>query len=215
MLVAQTMSSKHTQEHRPAVALAQGTYIGRVVSDTDVPRPVEAFLGVPYATCARLRRATHPPASSETFDASEYGRACPTADPSFPASEDCLSANVFRPVQSTAAGKLPVLVYVHGGAFNFGRGCDRNLAAFVGFSKKDVVAVSFNYRLGPLGFLTSGAGAREGVANLGLLDQRALLEWVQDNIAAFGGDKEQVTVVGFSAGAHSVSIISYRYLALR
>ncbi|KAF6825364.1 phenmedipham hydrolase [Colletotrichum plurivorum] len=198
------MGSRHLQGQRPAVTLAQGTYIGREVLDADLPRPVEAFLGVPYATCQRLRPADYPPASSETFDASEYGHACPTADPSFPASEECLSANVFRPAQSTRAGKLPVLVYIHGGAFNFGRGSDRNLAAFVGFSKKDVVAVSFNYRLGPLGFLPSRVGLREGVANLGLLDQRALLEWVQDNIAAFGGDREQVTVMGFSAGAHSL-----------
>lgn len=198
------------QGQRPTVKMEQGKYMGKTIFDSDLPRRVEAFLGVPYARCERLQRATPPLASSDTFDASECGKVCPTADLSFPAGEDCLSANVFRPALSTEDGglgegkKLPVVVYIHGGAFNFGRGADRNLAAFVGFAKRDVVAVGFNYRLGPLGFLPCGAALREGVANLGLMDQRALLEWVQRNIAAFGGDAGDVTVMGFSAGAHSV-----------
>ncbi|GJC82375.1 para-nitrobenzyl esterase [Colletotrichum liriopes] len=202
-----------TRDQRPSVRLNQGTYIGTVLAEPEYPRAVEAFLGVSYATCERLRRAVPLGASGDTFDASDYGPVCPTADPSFPSDEHCLNANVFRPV--TAGGnkgvpdataeskKVPVLVYFHGGAFNFGRGGDRNLAAFVAFAKRDLVAVSFNYRLGPLGFLPCGLAATEGVANIGLLDQRALLQWVQRNIGAFGGDEKDVTVMGFSAGAHS------------
>ncbi|GKT86727.1 carboxylesterase [Colletotrichum tofieldiae] len=202
-----------TRDQRPSVRLNQGTYIGTVLAEPEYPRAVEALLGVSYAKCERLRRAVPLGASGDTLDASDYGPVCPTADPSFPSDEHCLNANVFRP--ATAGGnkgvpdataeskKVPVLVYFHGGAFNFGRGGDRNLAAFVAFAKRDLVAVSFNYRLGPLGFLPCGLAATEGVANIGLLDQRALLQWVQRNIGAFGGNEKDVTVMGFSAGAHS------------
>ncbi|EFQ33426.1 carboxylesterase [Colletotrichum graminicola] len=203
-----------TLNQRPTVRLDQGTYIGTTLAEPEFPRVVEAFLGVPYAKCERLRRAVPPKASADTFDASDYGPVCPTADPSLPSDEQCLNANVFRPSEADKSKgvqgvmekgkKVPVLVYIHGGAFNFGRGGDRNLAAFVAFSKRDLVAVSFNYRLGPLGFLPCGVAAREGIANNGLLDQRALLQWVQRNIAAFGGDEQDVTVMGFSAGAHSL-----------
>lgn len=69
------------------------------------------------------------------------------------------------------------------------------------------VAVTFNYRLGALGFLNSAAAAEEGILNLGLHDQALLLQWVQENIAEFGGDPDQVTIMGLSAGAHSVSTV--------
>ncbi|KAK1998551.1 carboxylesterase [Colletotrichum falcatum] len=206
--------SSPTLDQRPTVRLDQGTYIGTTLAEPEFPRAVEAFLGVPYARCERLRRAVPPEASTDTFDASDYGPVCPTADPSLPSDEQCLNANIFRPAEAGESkgaqgvmaerNKVPVLVYIHGGAFNFGRGGDRNLAAFVAFAKRDIVAVSFNYRLGPLGFLPCGVAVREGVANNGLLDQRVLLQWVQRNIAAFGGDEQDVTAVGFSAGAHSL-----------
>ncbi|OHF00365.1 carboxylesterase [Colletotrichum orchidophilum] len=197
-------------QSQPTVRLDQGAFVGTTIAEPAFPRSVEAFLGVPYAKCERLRRPEAPEASGDSFDAAEYGPVCPTADPSYPAAEEgCLNANIFRPASSATFSdgerkKVPVLVYTHGGAFNFGRGGDRNLAAFVSFSKRDVVAVSFNYRLGPLGFLPCGVAAGEGIANLGLLDQRALLEWVQRNIGKFGGDEGSVTVMGFSAGAHSL-----------
>ncbi|KAK1988249.1 carboxylesterase [Colletotrichum cereale] len=206
--------SSPTRDQRPTVRLDQGTYIGTTLAEPEFPRVVEAFLGVPYARCERFRRAVPPGASTDTFDASDYGPVCPTADPSLPSDEQCLNANIFRPAGACKSKgvhgakaerkKVPVLVYFHGGAFNFGRSGDRNLAAFVAFAKRDIVAVSFNYRLGPLGFLPCGVAAREGVANNGLLDQRALLQWVQQNIASFSGDEEDVTVMGFSAGAHSL-----------
>ncbi|KXH69287.1 carboxylesterase [Colletotrichum salicis] len=199
-------ASTPSRDQRPTVRLDQGAFIGTTLSEPEFPRGVEAFLGVPYAKCQRLRRPEAPGQCGDSFDAAEYGPVCPTADPTYPADEEgCLNANVFRPAGGRVEGKkVPVLVYTHGGAFNFGRGGDRNLAAFVSFSKRDVVAVSFNYRLGPLGFLPCGVAAREGIANLGLMDQRALLEWVQRNIGKFGGDEGDVTVMGFSAGAHSL-----------
>lgn len=119
-------------------------------------------------------------------------------------SEDCLTANVFRPAGFDALN-LPVAVYFHGGAFNRGSAIGHDTASMVAFANP-FVAVSFNYRLGALGFLNSALAAKEGILNLGLHDQILLLEWVQKNIAAFGGDPNQVTIMGLSAGAHSVSI---------
>ncbi len=78
-------------------------------------------------------------------------------------------------------------------------------ASMVAWSEQPFVAVSFNYRIGALGFLPSSLTAREGVLNLGLRDQILLFEWVQENISSFGGDKNDVTLIGLSAGAHSVS----------
>ena len=102
---------------------------------------------------------------------------------------------------------LPVAVYFHGGAFNRGSAIGHDTASMVAWADP-FVAVSFNYRLGALGFLNSEIAKKEGILNLGLHDQVLLLRWVQDNIAAFGGDPDQVTLIGLSAGAHSVSVPS-------
>jgi para-nitrobenzyl esterase len=122
-------------------------------------------------------------------------------------SEDCLTLNVWVPTTAGDAN-LPVLVWIHGGAFYQGSGGDdfndgARLAARAG-----AIVVTINYRLGPLGFLSHRALAREegrrASPSFGLLDQRAALQWVQRNIAAFGGDPARVTVAGQSAGAWSV-----------
>ncbi|RZI77829.1 MAG: carboxylesterase/lipase family protein [Variovorax sp.] len=122
-----------------------------------------------------------------------------------PMAEDCLFLNVWTP-RAEAAARLPVMVWIHGGALIFGAG---QLPVYDGaaLARQDVVVVTLNYRLGPLGFFahpalgTADAGAP---ANFGLLDQIAALQWVQRNIAAFGGDPSNVTVFGQSAGAESV-----------
>ena len=119
-----------------------------------------------------------------------------------PQSEDCLTLTVWTPAADSR--KRPVLVWIHGGAFASGAGSlpwysGERLAA-----NGDVVVVSINYRLGALGFLCL-PGISEG--NLGLLDQVAALRFIRDNIAAFGGDPDNVTVVGQSAGAASIAII--------
>lgn len=167
------------------------------------------------------------------LDASRYGPSAPgkqllAGGPPLVYDEDCLTANVFRParvVDETSEtneapvlndGKtatptlLPVAVYIHGGAFNRGTASMHNTASMVGAARRPFVAVSFNYRIGALGFLPSGLSAREGVLNLGLRDQIVLFEWVRDNIRAFGGDPGQVTLIGLSAGAHSVCLVVYR-----
>lgn len=105
--------------------------------------------------------------------------------------------------------KLPVGVYIHGGGFQNGGGPDQryNLSFIVDQSvsiEKPILAVSLNYRLSMWGFASSNELAREGLLNIGLRDQRLALHWIQENIAAFGGDPKKVTIWGESAGAVSV-----------
>lgn len=107
--------------------------------------------------------------------------------------------------------RLPVVVYVHGGGFNGGSGKERNMASFVSWADTPIVGISFNYRVGALGFLPSALSKKEGILNLGLKDQQMLFAWVQKNVATFGGDPDNVTLMGLSAGAHSIGhqLISY------
>lgn len=124
-----------------------------------------------------------------------------------PKSEDCLTLNVWTP---SLEGARPVMVWIHGGAFQFGSGSTAwyDGARFV--ANGDVVVVTINYRLGPLGFLhLSDLFGDEfaGSGNAGLLDQVAALEWVAENIANFGGDPSNVTIFGESAGSASVSTL--------
>ncbi|KAK5049927.1 hypothetical protein LTR84_004046 [Exophiala bonariae] len=199
----------------PKVTLRQGTFQGIIIDRPNFPKQVEAHLGIPYALppIGDLRFARPRPVlpSNETFEASSFGQRCPgrpfkpLPDGNDNGSEDCLTVNVFRPTDSTDEflGLLPVMVYFHGGAFNRGSSKSHDTAAMVAWADP-FIAVTFNYRLGALGFLNSVLAAEEGILNLGLHDQVLLLEWVQENIAAFGGDPNQVTLMGLSAGAHSV-----------
>jgi para-nitrobenzyl esterase len=119
-----------------------------------------------------------------------------------PQSEDCLTLNIWTPAAD--AGKRPVMVWIHGGAFSSGAGSLPWYSSERFAANGDIVAVSINSRLGALAFL-----CMEGVSdgNMGLLDQVAALRFVRDNIAAFGGDPDNVTVVGQSAGAASIAIL--------
>jgi carboxylesterase type B len=198
----------------PSVTLAQGQVVGTQLKD-NFPQTVDAFLGVPYALPPvgdrRFRPAVKVASSSNTIDASKYGPAAPgkallSGGPKLEQSEDCLTANVFRPASAGDGQKLPVAVYIHGGAFNRGAAAMHDTASMVAWSDEPFVAVSFGYRIGALGFLPSSLSEKEGLLNLGLRDQIHLLEWVQENIGHFGGDAGKVTLFGLSAGAHSVSI---------
>jgi para-nitrobenzyl esterase len=177
-----------------------------------------SFLGIPYAKppVGPLRfRAPEPPEhwkgvrATTRFGASAMQGAAfvPGAIPDGPQSEDCLYLNVFTPGVGREQPRA-VLVFVHGGAFTVGSAAsplyDGGPLAEIG----DVVVVTLNYRVGALGFLALGKRGRQiGAApNRGLLDQLAALEWVRENIAAFGGDPRSVTVFGESAGATSVCL---------
>lgn len=119
--------------------------------------------------------------------------------------EDCLFLNIWTPESASETSKLPVLVYIHGGGFTGGCGHEKHFDGPV-WAKKGVVAVTINYRLGPMGFVCLPELQEEAghTGNYGLFDQIAALKWVKKNISAFGGDGEKITVMGQSAGAMSV-----------
>ncbi|KAL2812971.1 Alpha/Beta hydrolase protein [Aspergillus granulosus] len=200
-------------EPRPSVTLPQGKVVGIQIND-DFPQSIDGFFGIPYAQPPvgelRFRPAIKVAASTETIDASKYGPIAPgkallQTGPKLKQSEDCLTANVFRPSNHNSIDKpLPVAIYIHGGAFNRGSASMHNTAPMVAWSAEPFIAVSFGYRLGALGFLPSSVTKSEGALNLGLRDQVLLMEWVQENIASFGGDPNAVTLIGLSAGAHSI-----------
>ncbi len=179
---------------------------------------VQAFKGLPYAAppVGDLRwRAPRPPAAWDGVrDASQLGALCiqppSNGDPGVgppPMSEDCLTLNVWTPVER--AGSLPVMVWIHGGGFNNGSG---TAALYDGsnLARRGVVVVTINYRLGRLGFFDHPALAAERAAgepggNYGMMDIVAALEWVRDNVGAFGGDASDVTIFGESAGGAAVT----------
>ena len=174
-----------------------------------------AFLGIPFAAApvGSLRWAPPEPVTpwSEVRDATTYGPAAwqPTGGPldglvpgmgSDHQADDCLSLNIWTPAADDA--RRPVMVWIHGGAFSLGAG---SLSAYDGTrlcTRTGTVVVTINYRLGALGFLVPDDDTT--VANVGILDQIASLQWVRDNIAAFGGDPDNVTIFGESAGGGSV-----------
>ena len=192
----------------PVVRVEAGLVRGRAGSGAC------SFLGIPYAAppfgANRMRPPQPVPAWPGERDATAFGPTVPKGDypphyatlfpePAIPG-EDCLNLNVWTP--DPGAAGLPVLVWIHGGAFMNGSGA---VSTYDGtaFARDGVVCVTINYRLAAEGFLYLG----DGIANLGLLDQLAALRWVQHNIAAFGGDPGRVTVAGESAGAMSVTTL--------
>ncbi|MEZ4307004.1 MAG: carboxylesterase/lipase family protein [Polyangiaceae bacterium] len=178
-----------------------------------------AFLGIPFAEPPTGDLRWKPPvphaAWTDTLPANKKGRACTQANAltgklDGASGEDCLFLNVWAP-EKPSSSALPVLVWIHGGAFVLGSGSD---AAYDGkaFSEATgTVVVSINYRLGPLGFLAlpelkGEDSAHPTSGNYGLLDQRLALSWVKANIAAFGGDAGNVTIFGESAGGISTCL---------
>lgn len=189
------------------------TQQGKVRGTTD--KEVFVWRGIPYAQAPtgnlRMKSPQPPAARQGILNAIEYGASCPQPKNSFTGdeaqNEDCLFLNIWSPKPDDK--KRPVMVWIHGGGFVVGTGASElyngaNLA-----QKGDVVVVTINYRLGSLGFLyfdevQQKAGFEN---NLGIRDQIAALQWVKQNIAAFGGDPEQVTIFGESAGGTSVETL--------
>ncbi|MGI4815505.1 MAG: carboxylesterase/lipase family protein [Janthinobacterium lividum] len=174
---------------------------------------VQAYLGIPFAAppVGPLRwMPPQAPASWQTpLAAEKFGKTCPQsyelgvfASPS--TTEDCLYLNVFTQLAAIAHGaKRPVMVWIHGGGFFDGESDDYDASKLV---RAGTVVVSFNYRLGLFGFFAHPALDKEGhtFANYGLMDQQYALQWVRLNIAAFGGDPDNVTIFGESAGGAAV-----------
>lgn len=176
-----------------------------------------AFKGIPYAAppvgARRWREPEPAPKWQSVRKADRYGKACiqtpglsaANGGAPGPLSEDCLYLNIWTPKAERSA-RLPVMIWIHGGAYIFGAG---GLPLYDGrpLAEKGAVVVNFNYRLGPLGFFAHPALDKErpgGPMNFGLLDQVAALQWVRQNIAQFGGDPGNVTILGQSAGGKSV-----------
>ncbi len=174
-----------------------------------------AFLGLPYARPPIGERRFKPPEplreSSGDIDATDFPNICIQDDPpsffgtnKFTRSEDCLYLNIFTP--STDGQARPVLVWIHGGSST---GSANNTDGSILAEQGNVVVVAINFRVGILGFLDlSDYGDEfEGSANNGIRDQIQALKWVRDNIADFGGDKDNVTIFGESAGGQAVMAI--------
>ncbi|MBF0319330.1 MAG: carboxylesterase family protein [Nitrospirae bacterium] len=168
-----------------------------------------AYLGIPFGeSTAGNNRWAAPIAKqpwSSTFQATSYGPMCPQSDniSNLTNSEDCLSINVWTPVNPGKSGSLPVMVFIYGGAFIFGTSSSPTYDGAYLASQQNVVLVTFNYRVGAFGFLKYGSTVN---SNFGILDQQLALKWVQNNIGQFGGDPAKVTIFGESAGAMSVGI---------
>ncbi len=191
---------------------------------------VHSFKGIPFAAAVAGVNRWLPPRPPRSWsgerDATRFGRTCVQQKPpnkwltnrsgrrfiefiheDEPAGDDCLNLNVWTPTLDTGA-KLPVMVWIHGGAFLSGSG---SMTPYDGtrLAQKEVVVVSVNYRLGLMGFFSAPGlfGGDFCVPNRGFMDQVASLRWVQENISAFGGAADNVTIFGESAGGQSVAVL--------
>ena len=191
---------------------------GQVAGTLEKSSGIRAFKGIPFAEppVGELRWKPPQPVKRWTVErkAAQFGPRCMQravfGDMGFRSngmSEDCLYLNVWTPAKS-GRERLPVLVYFYGGGFVAGDGSEPRYDG-ESMARQGLVAVTVNYRLGPFGFMAhpelTGESPQHASGNYGLLDQHAALRWVQQNIAAFGGDPKRVTIAGESAGSISVS----------
>src|SRR6266852_5987883 len=218
--VAIAASAATAEEREPAVATSDGRVRG-TSSDG-----VDRFLGIPYGAPPVGNLRWRPPQPHGRWrgvrDATAFANHCPQLVSPFglaSTTEDCLYLNVFRPARDDQEGdegrrrgddeghegRLPVMVWIHGGGLLVGESDDYDPVRLV---RHGVIVVTINYRLGVLGFLAHPALTAESPdhasGNYGLMDQQAALRWVQRNIARFGGDPRRVTIFGESAGGLSV-----------
>ncbi|KAG7384478.1 hypothetical protein PHYBOEH_009435 [Phytophthora boehmeriae] len=206
----------------PTATVKNGSYYGVYQSTYDQ----DFFLGMPYAQPPVGDLRFRNPQSlnttwTEAKNATEYSPMCygygsDTWVLGNVISEDCLTINIVRPNGISKGSDLPVGVWIHGGGLTQGSGSDPryNLSYIIEeavSAGKPFIGVSFNYRLQAFGFMSGTAVHNAGVANLALKDQRLAMRWVQENIAAFGGDASKVTIWGESAGARSIGyqLIAY------
>ncbi|XP_058011658.1 inactive serine protease 54 [Ahaetulla prasina] len=205
----------------PRVLTQNGELQGQRIRVRGAERDVEVFLGIPYAKSPIGSLRFSPPQLAEPWtglrDATSYPPMC-LQDPlvgqalsdafansgqriSLRIAEDCLYLNVYVPAQTPKAEPLPVMVWIHGGGLLLGAASTYDGSVLSAY--ENVVVVAIQYRLGILGFYSTGDEHARG--NWGLLDQVAALQWIQENIANFGGDPGSVTIFGNSAGGFSSS----------
>ncbi|PWY92122.1 carboxyesterase [Aspergillus heteromorphus CBS 117.55] len=212
-LVVAGTAAPTTTTSSPTASVQNGTYVG--VRNANYQQ--DFFLGMPYAQqpVGDLRFTVAQPLNESwdgERDAKEYSHICVgygTDSIWYPQAEACLTLNVIRDSSVTESSELPVGVWIHGGGFFEGSSADQryNMSAIVANSYKigkPFIAVSLNYRLSAWGFLSSSQVWGTGNTNLGIRDQRLALQWIKENIGAFGGDPDKITIWGESAGAMSV-----------
>jgi para-nitrobenzyl esterase len=205
------LSLSAQQASGPTVKTASGIVRGLTAGDVDI------FMGIPYAAPPVGEFRWRPPQPVAAWqgerDATKFGANC--AQAGWPrgsgkiadgSSEDCLFLNIWRPTNAKPGAKLPVMVWIHGGAFVGGSGADSG--AGNQFARQGVILMTINYRLGRLGHFAfpalSAEHPEEPKGSYAFMDQIAALKWVQQNIAEFGGDPKNVTIFGFSAGGVSI-----------
>ena len=227
-LAGLTCASAKAHGDEPTAIVDTGAVTGIALSPT-----VDAWLGIPFAAPPVRDARWRPPQKlqrwTRTYRADRIGPECfqPMREHAYnhyfgdePMSEDCLYLNVWAPATRTAGAdpvaKKPVIVWIYGGSFVVGSG-GKALYDGQALAAKGAVVVTVNYRLGALGFLAhpelSAESPQHASGNYGLLDQIAALQWVQRNIAAFGGDPKRVTLMGQSAGAIAISDLQVSPLA--
>eukprot|EP00794_Sanderia_malayensis_P000224 gene218-839_t len=201
--ICSSFGVNYVQVSIPGLGQCQGTQESTVAGNVDV------FKGIPFAKppVGALRfQAPQDTTWTGHFNATKFGHVCPQPDSAFfknnTGNEDCLTLNIYRP--SNATGRLPVMVWIHGGGYTIGTGMTYDGSILS--SMHNVVVVTINYRLGILGFLNIPGTDLKG--NYGMLDQVHALRWVKKNIRSFGGDPGKVTIFGESAGASSVSLLT-------
>ncbi|XP_040122308.1 neuroligin-4, X-linked [Oryx dammah] len=224
-----------SQAQYPVVSTNYGKIRGlRTPLPNEILGPVEQYLGVPYASPPTGERRFQPPEPPSSWtgvrNATQFAAVCPqhldersllhdmlpvwfTANLDTlmtyvqDQNEDCLYLNIYVPTEDDIHdqnSKKPVMVYIHGGSYMEGTGnmIDGSILASYG----NVIVITINYRLGILGFLSTGDQAAKG--NYGLLDQIQALRWIEENVGAFGGDPKRVTIFGSGAGASCVSLLT-------
>ena len=205
----------------PSVSLDSGTVINGITDPKNAD--VNAFLGIPFAVpplgaLRFLSPLAYNYQGDEVIDASEFGNVCyqpHLPDFSQPMSEDCLNLNVWVNKNNGGGDEndlVPVGIFVHGGSYETGSGSWYSGADLVEYLDGDAIIVTVNYRLNVFGFLGSDElrslnvdGGDNSTGNAGIQDQRLAMQWVKENIAAFGGDPTRITIFGESAGAGSMS----------
>ncbi|XP_026217155.1 neuroligin 4 X-linked a [Anabas testudineus] len=233
-LTSLCVAAIQAQQH-PVVTTNYGKLRGvKVTLPNEILGPVEQYLGIPYALAPTGERRFQPPEPPMSWpgirNATQFAPVCPQfledrflLNDMLPVwftanldtlvtyvqeqSEDCLYLNIYVPTEDDIHdenGLKPVMVYIHGGSYMEGTGnmIDGSILASYG----NVIVITINYRLGVLGFLSTGDQAAKG--NYGLLDQIQALRWIKENIQAFKGDPKRVTIFGSGAGASCVSLLT-------
>ncbi|KAI5623946.1 carboxylesterase 3 precursor, partial [Silurus asotus] len=226
--VASVWTAPTTTDSGPVIVLSHGSIRGKYVTVKGSDKVVEEYLSIPFAQppVGPLRLAAPQPVQpwEGVRDGTQHPNKC-LQDPDVgksvaeimslnyiytsTVSEDCLYLNVYTPSQRSASEKLPVMVWIHGGGLTIGAAVENDGSVLAAY--ENIIVVIIQYRLGILGFFSTGDEHAKG--NWGFLDQIAALQWVQQNIENFGGDPHSVTIAGNSAGAISSSILTLSPLA--